>query len=112
MWTKHPLIGVGLGNYLTELPNYLVSRQIYFLQPVHNIYLLILSETGVIGFSFFLFVLWNTLKNRFRIIHYSLFIILFLGLVDHYPLTLQQGQLLFTLLLAMCVIQLPHADID
>ena len=125
MWTKHPLIGVGLGNYLTELPNYLVSRQIYFLQPVHNIYLLVLSEAGLIGVSIISYFSYFYLKHELRImnhgknktqpsfiIHYSLFIILLLGLVDHYPLTLQQGQLLLTLLLAMCVIQLPHADTD
>lgn len=110
MFSQSPLVGIGLGNFLTQLPDYLVSRQIYFLQPVHNIYLLALAETGLIGFSLFGFIIWKALKNKHRIIHYSLLTILFLGLVDHYPLTLQQGQLLLTFLLALCMIQLPHAD--
>ena len=39
-------------------------------------------------------------KEKF-IIHNSLFTILLLGFVDHYPLTLQQGQLLLTIFLSV-----------
>jgi O-antigen ligase len=103
-----PILGNGLGNFLIQLPDYLVSRQIYFLQPVHNIYLLILSETGVVGFAIFLWVIWKTVKNisrKFFIFHFAFFILLLLGLVDHYPLTLQQGQLMFTIFLSLSLIQ-------
>ncbi|MEK9143705.1 MAG: O-antigen ligase family protein [Patescibacteria group bacterium] len=114
LWQSSPLFGVGLGNFLVRLPEALPTRTIYFLQPVHNIYLLLLSEMGIVGIG--LIVLWiawrlnyefrirnygkNSTKEIF-IIHTSLFIILLLGLVDHYPLTLQQGQLMFTVLAGM-----------
>lgn len=97
MWQSSPLVGVGLGNYLVELPKYLVSRDVYFLQPVHNIYLLILAETGVIGLGVFVWIIMRAFK-KFNL---SLFILLLLGLVDHYPITLQQGQLLLTIFLVL-----------
>ena len=61
MFWEHPLFGVGLGNFVPNLEKYLiVSGQGRFLQPVHNVPLLILAETGVVGFlaiSLFLTVL-------------------------------------------------------
>ncbi|MCX6791595.1 MAG: O-antigen ligase family protein [Candidatus Gottesmanbacteria bacterium] len=115
-----PAFGNGLGNFLVQLPDYLVSRQIYFLQPVHNIYLLLLSEVGIVGVCFILFLGYIFIKRELGmvnselrkkpktglfIIQYSLFSILLLGLVDHYPLTLQQGQLMFTIFLSLSLIQ-------
>jgi O-antigen ligase len=108
MFRASPVIGNGLGNFLVRLPDYLVSRTIYFLQPAHNIYLLLLSETGIVGFSIFLWVIWKSGKNIFRkfsLSHLSLFTILLLGLVDHYFLTLQHGQLLFAVFLSLSLIQ-------
>jgi O-antigen ligase len=99
-----PVLGTGLGNYLVRLPDYLVSRQIYFLQPVHNIYLLLLSEVGIVGFGFFVLLLKKILSYRAYRISY-VYAILLLGLVDHYFLTLQQGQLLLTIFLSLSLIQ-------
>lgn len=101
MWQHSPLVGVGLGNFLVELPKALPSKSVYFLQPVHNIYLLVLAETGVVSFILFCWFLWKVFLHPFSIYHLSFIILLILGLVDHYPLSLQQGQLLFTLLLAL-----------
>lgn len=114
MISHSPLIGVGLGNFLVKLPEVLPSRSVYFLQPVHNIYLLVLAETGIIGFAICLWLLWRPLwtaiskkryvisnKNQIKISGFSLLALLLLGLVDHYPLDLEQGQLLFTLLLSL-----------
>jgi len=112
MWQSSPLIGTGLGNFLVRLPEYYSSRQIFFLQPVHNIYLLLLSETGLLGLcAFLLFValiirkkMWRMKKMEGVSLFYFFALVLFLllGLVDHYPLTLQQGVLFLTLLLAVC----------
>ena len=116
LFAHSPLFGVGLGNFLVELPKALPSRQIYFLQPVHNIYLLVLSETGLIGFLLFTGCIFYVFLRKFwqrrvykkthcalNIWHGALGILLILGLVDHYPLTLQQGQLLFTLFTALTI---------
>lgn len=105
----HVVFGVGLGNFLINLPYVSSGRQIFFLQPVHNIYLLLLAETGVIGISLVLFLLWSLSKklfaNRFSFpLLISLSLYLCLGLVDHYPLTLQQGQLFLTILLSLSLV--------
>jgi O-antigen ligase len=105
MFASSPVIGNGLGNFLVQLPDYLVSRTIYFLQPVHNIYLLALAETGIIGFAIFLWVLWKAVANNKIIIP-----ILLLGFIDHYFLTLQQGQLLFTIFLSLSLSSFPFSD--
>ncbi len=115
MWQTSPLLGAGLGNFLVELPRFLPSRQVYFLQPVHNIYLLILAETGVVGMALFGLLLLRSIKGlaasikgsgkrNSLILHTTyvpLVILLLLGLVDHYPITLQQGQILLTLFLVL-----------
>jgi len=110
-----PLFGVGLGNFLITLPGALPSRMIYFLQPVHNIYLLAVSEIGLVGCGVFGWLLFLTMKSHAvsivnhgkklfiqkTVIRTSLFMILLLGFIDHYPLTLQQGQLLLTLFVSL-----------
>ncbi len=114
LWQTAPLFGVGLGNFLVRLPEAIPMRTIYFLQPVHNIYLLLLSEIGMVGVIFIVLLVAIQLKHGLRIknygkrnrtdlfiIHNSLFVLLVLGLVDHYPFTLQQGQLLLVVLVAM-----------
>ena len=88
---------------------------IFLLQRVPNIYLLLLSEVGVVGIGLIVFFITTLLNHESGIMKYgkdktkfiintSLFIILLLGLVDHYPLSLQQGQLLFTVLAGMSVL--------
>ena len=99
LWKQSPLVGVGLGNFVTRLPDTDVSRQGNFLQPAHNIYLLLLSEIGIIGVIGVIGVIW-VIRKKISL-HMPFLMFLFLGLVDHYPLTLQQGQLLFTILTAL-----------
>lgn len=98
MFKKSPFLGVGQNNFIPNLvsvSNKFISA--WELQPVHNIFLLVLSETGLIGLSIFLF----TLFNLFSISNLPLLAILITGLSDHYWLTLQQNMLLFTFVLAL-----------
>ena len=107
--------GVGTGNFVNWLmakdPN--LTRGLY--QPVHNIYLLIYSETGILGiiaFVMFLFFLAKEFMDRTkleRFHHYSVMLIfssfLFIGLFDHFLWTLQQGRFIFWLILAMLTVE-------
>jgi len=100
-----PLVGVGLNNFIVRLPDFWqMTGFTYWLQPVHNIFLLIMAETGLVGLLIFLWFLFLTYK-KLSIIHYPLSIalsaILALGLFDHYWLTLQQSQLLFAIILGL-----------
>lgn len=96
---QHAWLGVGLGNFLVALPSSLPSKFIYFLQPVHTIYILLLSEVGVIGVIGIASLTW-ILRKKITI-HWPIIAILLVGLVDHYPLTVQQGQLLFALFIGL-----------
>ncbi|MBI3093119.1 MAG: O-antigen ligase family protein [Candidatus Levybacteria bacterium] len=110
MIKDHPFFGVGLNNFLVNLPSYLEKPvDIFNLQPVHNIYLLIAAENGIPGFVFFLWFIKRTydqIKNKKSMVHNSLFLILslvlVLGFFDHYFLTLQQGRMLLSFALGLC----------
>lgn len=105
-----PIIGVGINNFLVSLPSYQEKpADIFALQPVHNIYLFIAAETGIVGLVFFLWLLRRTfqkIEKKKPMIRNSLFIILsailILGFFDHYFLTLQQGRMLFAFVLGLC----------
>lgn len=97
--------GVGMGNFV----NWLMERDLkllrHFYQPVHNIYLLIYSETGILGaLTFIMFLIFlvgdyikrtqlKTLKQYSLLLVFSSFLIL--GLFDHFLWTLQQGRFVF-----------------
>jgi hypothetical protein len=98
------LFGVGWGNFLTALPLYLSERTIYFLQPVHNIYLLAVAQLGVFGSLFIglgIMYYGKLMKRTLSIYSVSLVLVLLLGIVDHYFLTLQSGQLLFATIIGL-----------
>jgi hypothetical protein len=111
IWQHSPLVGAGLGNFLVELPKFTDAREVNFLQPTHNIYLLLLSETGMVGLVLFLWLVWRGIlgnaDNKGNMRRISLIVLLVLGLVDHYPVTLQQGQLLLTVVIGL-VLQRHH----
>lgn len=114
MIATHPVLGVGLNNFLPQLPYFLQGHVLFgFLQPVHNIYLLVLAEIGILGLVVFLAILVTAFLSSLyqwqqRISPISSFALLailaimLIGFTDHYFLTLQQGQLLFALVLGLC----------
>lgn len=113
IWTHYPITGVGLGTFLMKLPEFIKTRTLYFLQPAHNIYLLVLSETGLFGAALFIGLLlmplskWIKSKNRSRL---PLFLILYtalliFGLFDHFPISLEQGLVLTSLFWSMAYLE-------
>jgi len=105
MIKSNPILGVGLNNFIVRLPEYWQSGQIRLLQPVHNIYLLILAETGLVGLIIFLWFLVLTFRKLLEIGSWKLVIplmaILLTGVADHYWFTLQQNQLLATIVFGL-----------
>ncbi len=109
--TTHPLLGVGVGQFVPQLMTKLKHWPANIYQPVHNIYLLIASETGLIGLALFLlflfFIFYNFIRRAdfkkpysfsFLILAFSF---LLMGLFDHFLWTLQQGSLIFWMTLAL-----------
>lgn len=90
--------GVGFNNFipnLVKVSNTFVNA--WELQPVHNIFILILTEIGFVGLVMFSIFIFSVLAFN----NYALIAILTTGLSDHYWLTLQQNMLLFTYVLVI-----------
>jgi len=105
MIKESPLFGIGLGNFLVRLPEFQKNNGIFWLQPVHNIILLTLSEVGVLGLiiliSNFQFLISNKKKKIDKIFILIFGVILISGMVDHYWLTLPQNVWLLVLVLGI-----------
>lgn len=107
--TSSPLKGVGMGNFTVfQKDHFAKNIKPWEQQPVHNIYLLITSEIGLIGLVLFLYSIvhlahifkkgfFGRLHNPFIL---CFFIFLILGFADHYFWTLPQGVLIFWVCLA------------
>lgn len=95
--TNNLLLGVGLNHYLIYQANYPIKYSYFFLQPVHNIVLLLASETGIVFTIYLIYLLFKKNKERFfnNVCFLICFlVVLFTGTIDHYWMTLQQNWLL------------------
>lgn len=105
MIIDHPLLGVGMGNFVTNLENYSYNQEVIrFIQPVHHTVLLIMSENGLLGLLIsYLFYLMLDKKIRIKLVT-SLILLLPIISLDHYLWTIQSGSLLFILLIVSSLI--------
>jgi len=97
---QFPLLGTGIGNYLYAQSTFPIRYPYFFLQPVHNIFLLLIAETGI---PFGIFFIGTLIKIFFKTIKESPFLLVFLafiltGINDHYWFTLQQNILLLAVM--------------
>jgi O-antigen ligase len=108
--SKYPFHGVGAGNFPWYASVYIFYNTDYDLRGnnVHNIYLGILAELGIIGFGLFgvnfisgiVAILRQRDIERLALLA-GVVAFAIIGLVDHYPMTLLQTQTLWFSLLAM-----------
>lgn len=106
-------LGLGMNNfyyYEGSLQQHFSST---YLQPIHNIFLLLASSIGIICtllFAYFLGVIFLTLKHAVkrgegltisRVLLVLFLSVIFVGLFDHFFITIQQGQLLLVLILGL-----------
>src|SRR3989344_1043805 len=103
----NPLTGVGLNMFTINLEKYGGVRGIIkFIQPVHNVFYLVASESGIVTlvfFSGFLYLIFMKVLSKGHEV-FPLILILevfFIGTFDHYPFTIQQGFILTWLTLGM-----------
>lgn len=71
MFQSAPLMGVGVGNFNDNFWENCPERYRVFCQPgksVHNIYLQVLSETGLVGMTTFLLFLLSVLQPLLRML--------------------------------------------
>lgn len=84
MFKTRTLLGVGLGNYTKALQNTYPNYPGWAYQPVHNWYWLVLSELGLVGFLFFVFLLVNLWKKTGTVEKSLILTLLFISFFDHY----------------------------
>jgi len=100
IFLKHPLFGVGLGNYLVTQNQITNQFKEYFLQPVHNIFLLWLTETGI---AITFLATWQVAKLWHKSFVWIILVIFITGMFDHYWLTLQQNWLLTAVIFGLII---------
>jgi hypothetical protein len=104
-------VGVGIGNFTTWLAGYDRTLPKFQYQPAHNVFLLVYSELGVLGFLLWSVWLvsvgyslwrWKTDQPLLRVALMAIFgALLFIALFDHFFWTLQQGRILWWVSLAL-----------
>lgn len=100
---SHLLWGVGLGHYLYFESKFTNPYAFFFVEPVHNIFLLFVSETGIILAGLIFYILLRHFKSTLKNTSFNIcfLVILATGMIDHYWLTLQQNWLLMPVVLAL-----------
>lgn len=109
MFKDHPYLGVGPNNFTAVMPSYgEIPGPIRFYQPVHTIYALALTEIGLVGLTLYGLVIWQIVR-RFplsTLVHpgiIPLSQVMIIGIFDHYPLSLQTGQLIMAMAIAVAI---------
>ena len=110
---KHPLAGVGIGQFIVSEYQTRPDLESWQYQPVHNMYLLLLSELGIVGlvsFVLFLLMLFFHLKSRgvqkdtiltYLLFYCIVFSFLAISFFDHYFWDIELGMLIFALPLVL-----------
>jgi len=100
---RNSLFGVGLQNFTAHIEEYSPTAEaVRFMQPVHNIFLLWVSETGLIGILLFVFLAQSFRKKNVSAVLFCLFPIM---IFDHYLLTQETGLLLVSFFIFGCIMQ-------
>lgn len=108
MFSENPF-GVGLGQFTNMMQSYSAEKIMpWLLQPVHNVFLLLLTEGGILSLTFFLgllgYLFYKLIKatevtrgserDFVNILIAQLSALVVLSLLDHYFISLPQGQVL------------------
>jgi O-antigen ligase len=89
------LFGNGLSTSTVALIQNADPRWFWGYEPIHNIYLLAFKELGVIGTLFLGVIVYLIVSRGTLASNAPLFLILSIGLFDHYPWDIYSGQALF-----------------
>ncbi len=115
------LFGVGIGNYVKYNANLQINATTFteatevknaansnyankdaFIQPVHNVFLLVWVEIGILGLLFFIGILLCVMRSTLCIPRYALLAALsVMFMVDHWWWSLHFGVLFFWLVLGL-----------
>ena len=113
VFLDHSLWGVGLGNYtIAQSSIQILPRLAPLFQPVHNIFLLILTEVGVGGVMLIFYLIRQmrfVVPLSVRLLAISV-VVFITGIFDHYWVTQPQTQLLLILVTTTILIVHPNSQ--
>ena len=98
---QRPFFGVGLGNYLLAQQQFPQRFTDFLNQPVHNLFLLLLSEVGALLIVVIFIIFFQEFKKAVKNFPYLFAVVLLTGSFDHYWLSLQQNFLLIGVIFGM-----------
>lgn len=102
---EFPVLGAGTNNFTSYVDDFQVSDDIRFTQPVHNVFALILAESGIFAFFLFLLIFFDSYSAVEKKSDVPLFLAfsatLLLMSFDHYFWTMHQTNLLLFVLLGL-----------
>lgn len=112
LWAEKPAQGFGLGMYTLALSKEDTFQPSWYYQPVHNIFLLVLVEVGIIGLILLVLVLkqlWYALYQSTSWSQKSLgltiaFAVLVIAFFDHWLWSLHFGLFLTTVLFTLLIL--------
>lgn len=105
VFAEHPIFGFGPGQLLSALPDYFPSGY-WNIQPPHNVFIFVLAETGVFGFTLLLIgisKIYSAAKRNPMFLP-GLIAVFSSSLLDHYWLTSQQNRIILGVYLGLCLI--------
>jgi hypothetical protein len=100
---EHIWFGVGPGAYTWYLFRLHPNRMVWELLPVHNIYMLVLSEYGVFIFTGCVVGLWFFLRKHIATELAPLAVVLVGGMFDHWSVSLWGGYILLCSLIGLAL---------
>jgi O-antigen ligase len=113
MFSAQSFTGVGIGSFILELASYAPDGAI--IEPVHNIFLLALSELGILGLllvlALFILIGFNIFRAQKQPAILASAAVIGLGVIslfDHYLWTLAPGRVLLALTLGLWLGQMTH----
>ena len=99
VFLKHALFGVGINNFFYHEIYYQKMVSPTLLQPIHNIFFQWVVQTGLVGAAALMIFLNKLIKKINSKMGFALIVCIFVvGFFDHYLITLQQGQLILSLI--------------
>ena len=110
---KHPLTGVGVGSFIIELAKNAVPGAP--IEPVHNVFLLMTAELGIVGFILLLglciAIASTVIRSKSPRAIFAGALVTGLGVInlfDHYLWTLAPGRLMLGLAIGLWAGQVAH----
>lgn len=112
MSTSDFILGVGANNFIPTYAERIQGLESYEYQPIHNSYLMILFELGIVGVMLFAWYAWSiferkssTYSNEQKFIIVTGISLLVIALLDHYLWTSYAGLAMTWLIFGLIVKQ-------